>query len=484
MPGVADNFYAMNGGVEEFNKLEVDQKLELINQQLEKTAKVTRNVENAFRALSQSVSGLNTGYIDFIKSITPSTPYDGIVSNLEGVRKGILDTEIAIGDLVAIGGDTSELQNRLSETLTGIEGPARNMFDPATRGALDYFDTLDRRVQTSKAQLEGMSESQAGYAGKQREVNTLEARRNEVLGATSTLVRQGLTDYQTLVTNAQVEAITREGTLALAQAHLKVLQKQGQVTGEDIEKQMRAENAIIELQAAQIEAQAALLRIDIDREKAALRMIEANQELLRLIQEQGEENRLNYIDSKIAANQTIITSLEGKTDAESLRRIAQAQSEIAVAEGARTNLSQQRAKTDAEYEQAQNNIRVREAQINNLLDQARALRAGANTEAEILNAKLKKNLENQRELNALKRESDEISESIFMIEKEISRALDITNASIDNQANNLDRQANLRRNALTEEFNIRKQILEADIQLAIYRDWETDRKSTRLNSSH
>jgi hypothetical protein len=466
MPGVADNFYAINGGVEEFNKLEVDEKLKLINDQLEKTAKVTRNVESAFKALSQAVSGLNTGYIDFIKSITPSTPYDGIVGNLEGVRKGILDTEIAIGDLAAVGGNTEELRNRLSESLTGIEGPARNIFDPATRGALDYFDTLDRRTQNAKIQLEGMNESQAGYADKQREVNDLEGERNKVLDSTSRLVQTGLLDYQKLVTNAQVESITRQGTLALAQAHLKVLQKQGQVTGEDVARQMRAENAIIELQATQIEAQIALLRIDLDREKAALRMIEANQELLRLFEKQTDQNRLTVIETEIASSKALMTSLEGRTDPNSLRLAAEAQSRLQVAEGAKTNLAQQQARTNAEAEQARNAIRVREAQIKSLADEAKALRMGQNTRAEIVNAELKKNLENERDLNALKRESNEIISNTLQMQREMSRALDISTANIEGQASALEIQSALRRTALEEEFDTREKILDADIQLA------------------
>ena len=466
MPGVAENFYAINGGVEEFNKLEVDEKLKLINDQLEKTGKVARNAENAFRSLSQAVSSLNTGYIDFIKSITPSTPYDGIVGNLEGVRKGILDTEIAIGDLAAIGGDTGELRNRLSETLTGIEGPSRNMFDPATRGALDYFDTLDRRTQNAKVQLEGMSQFQFGYADKAKEVNELETERNSVLDSTSRLVQTGLLDYQKLVTNAQVEAITREGTLALAQAHLKVIQKQGQVTGEDIEKQMLAENAIIELQASQIEAQVALLRVDLDREKSILRMIEANREVLRVMKDQTEEQKRGRLEAEISAATMVLSTVKDKTDPESLQKAGEAQSRLTVAQGALENFEQQVRILDAQAEQAANSIRVREAQINNLLAQAQALRAGANTEAERLNAKIKKNLENERELKAVRRESSEIIDNILIIEREIARALDLTTANIDSQAITLEKQAAQRRTALEEEFAIREQILEADIQLA------------------
>lgn len=466
MPGVANNFYAINGGVEEFNKLEVDQKLLLINDQLEKTAKVARNAENAFKSLSQATSTLNTGYIDFIKGLAPSTPYDGIVNNLEGVRKGILDTEIAIGDLVAIGGDSKELQNRLSETLTGIEGASRNIFDPATRGALDYFDTLDRRTQNAKVQLEGMNVFQAGYADKQKEVTDLETKRNLILDSTSTLVQAGLSDYQKLVTTAQVESITREGTLALAQANLKVIQKQGQVTGEDIERQMRAENAIIELQASQIEAQVALLRIDLDREKSMLRMIEANREILKSLKDQTEEVRRGSLETEVAAAKRTLSDVKDKTDPKSIERASQAQGRLSTAEGALKDFDQQQKILDAQYEQASNSIRVREAQINNLLAQAQALRAGANTEAEILNAKLKKNLENERELKAVQRESNEIISNTLTIEREISRALDVTTASIDSQATTIEKQAALKLTALEEEFNIREKILEADIQLA------------------
>ena len=136
IPGVADNFYAINGGVDQFNKLNPDQKVKLVNEQLTKTAKITKEVDLSFKSLVQSISTLNTGYIDFIKSLQPTTPFDNIVSQIQTVQKGISDTEKSIKDLISVGGDSRGLQENLAAALTGISGTSRNIFSGETRAVL------------------------------------------------------------------------------------------------------------------------------------------------------------------------------------------------------------------------------------------------------------------------------------------------------------------------------------------------------------
>lgn len=466
MPGVADNFYAINGGVDQFDSLDPDKKVKLVNDQLIKTAEVTRVVDTAFKSLNESITTLNNGYIDFIKSLQPTTPFDSIVNQLQSVQKNISDTERSIKDLIDVGGDTGSLQEAQAATLTGISGSSRNIFSGETRAALEYFDTIDTNVQRARNQLQAMDESQAGYAEKQAEINRLEGQRKSVLSSTSVLVTRGIADYEKLVSVAQIEAITRQGTLAIAQAYLQNLQKQGQVTAEDVEKQMRAENAIIELQAAQLDAQIAILKVDLDREQSALRLIKSNREMLEGLSAQRDILRGLAVEAQIFGAYQSLNSLNGRTDTESIEQRLIAEAKLSSLERAKVDLAEETTRAREEEEAVARSIAQKEANISNLIKQARAIRAGANTEAEILNAKLKKAVENEKQLFDIRHVTQELEAQRAANEREVVALSNRYKSSILDQNQALIAQSYLRQQALTEEFVTRRKILEADIELA------------------
>ena len=467
LPEAAKGFYDLNGGVDEFNKLDPAVKVRLVNEQLQHTAALARTVENAFKGLDQSINSLNTGYVDFIKSITPTTQYDSIVTNLQNFSKSVNETKAAMLQMKASGGgDSLQLEERLAATVTGIEGPARNMFTGGTREILNYFDTIDRSIQTSRAGLEGLDSNSTEYKTKQEEINSLTLTRKQLLSDNIGTILKEVSAYETIVTNAQVEQIRREGTLALAQANLKVLQKQGQVTGEDVERQMRAENAIIELQAQQLETQIIILTQDLEREKSALRLIESNQKLLEVYQKQTAEARTQTIASRLLGIESELNAVRGKTDEASALKRAQLLSEQTSAKNAQTDIDSESLRLANDQVQLQNSIRVKQEGINSLLAQAQALRMGANTEAEILNARIKKQYENQKQANDIMASTEEVYKNISSMERDITNLLSKNTSELDNQLRNLEDQFAIKTEQFRREWDFREKILKADLQLA------------------
>ena len=467
LPGVAKGFYDMNGGVEQFNKLDPSIKVGLVNDRLKQTAKLARDVENAFKSLDQSVSGLNTGYIDFIKSISPTTQYDEIVTKLQNFTKSVDESKSAIYAMnKAGGGDAMQLQDRLAESITGIEGPARNMFTGGTREILNYFDTIDTSLQTTKASLEGLDKNSEDYKRKEAEINNLTGIRKNLLDDNLNTILKEVSAYETLVINAQVEQIRRQGTLALAQANLKVLQKQGQITGEDVEKQMRAENAIIELQAQQLETQVMILQQDLEREKSALRLIESNQKLLDVYQKQTTEVRTQTLATRLQGVESELTSIRGKSDQESAVKRARLLSEQTTVKNAQNDIDQESNRLANEQAQLQNSIRVKQEGINTLLAQAKALRMGANTSAEILSEKMKKEIENQRESKNLLLDINNLNRTRAQTQRDILSILNLSDDVLNNENKTIRENAEASITAIESEFYFKSELLKIEIALA------------------
>ncbi len=465
-PGAAEAFYNINGGVEAFNALEPDVKINLVASAFENLGKVARKVEAAFKSIQDAVKNLNSGYIDFIKSLTPTTPYDNIVNNFDALSKSLNDTKLAIMDMEAVGGDASALQERMSETITGIAGPARNIFSAGTREVLNYFDTIDSRLQNSRAELELINKEQdpEKYEQVQDRINSLTAERGQLLEQNSSIIETEVQAYRKIVTDAQVEQITRSGTMAIAQAHLKVLQKQGQVTEQDVEKQMRAENAIIAMQQQQLQVQIRILEADLEREKSALRLLERNQEILENLRKQGQQSRENSIKARQQEISTELGSLGN--DPDSLKRKAELNAENVTLSGALANLSREELRNQTEQENIRNSIRVKEAGINALRAEAVALGMQANTNAEILNAKLKKRYENEKQTADLNNQIEESATAILAANRDINNSLLMGANTLQNQITAIKDQINLRRAQLQAEWDFRKRTLEADLNLA------------------
>lgn len=462
--GAADAFYELNGGVQAFNQLDPEEKVRRIYEEMKTLGTVTRNLETSFKSLQNAIKGLNSGYVDFIKSITPTTEYDNIVSNFDAFNKSLGDTRLAIMDMEAVGGDATELQNRLAETITGFEGPARNIFSGPTREALNYFDTVDRGLQANRAKLEQMSRGDAGYSELQEEINKQTSERNSLLEANFDIITREVSAYNKIVADAQIEQITRQGTLAIAQAHLGVIQRQGIITGEDVEKQMRAENAILALQQAQLQAQITILETDIEREQSALNLLKTNEDILNNIKEQTEAQRRQSIEVR---REQINTELAGLgTSGADLEKRARLAAEKNVLAQAERDINRAILQNQIDQETTEASIAQKQAGIVALRQQSAALGMQMNTEAEILAGRLKKEAENRKKLRDIENDILSIRYAMLDTQDSINNLFALGANTLQNQLSSIQRQADLKRDQLDSEFTLTKEILQLEIQRA------------------
>ena len=464
LPGVAKAFYAAQGGAKKFNDLDTDKKLALIAQQAGITSNALKRIEAGFDSLSKSIAGINTGYTDFIKSITPTTAYDSILDKFKSFKTSLREVNSAIEDSGSIGTSTSDLNKRLSETLTGFKGDSRNIFSLDVQANLSVFDDLDLKLQNLKSEQAKYNEGTKEYEAIGKRIAPIEDKRSKVMEYITPLITQQVQDYNKLLANAQVQSIVSQGNLAIAQAQLNVIQKQGIVTGEDVARQMKAENAIISLQAEQLKIQKTFLDIDLQKQRNRLQEIQDTIKLLDSLKDITAEKEKQNIQDKI---RTLSTQIEAdKNDPKKAGSVAAATAQIASLERSKEGVDKERVRLKDQESDLTDSIRVGEAQSVALGKQINATLMQGNSALDIAVAKRIKNLENERESLAIQRETRAIKDSIAKSEAESLSLVLLSNNATARELVNIEKVATQKRDSLTEEWDIRKQILDQEIKRA------------------
>lgn len=464
LPGVAKAFYDAQGGAKKFNQLETDKKLAAIAQQAGITSAALKRIESSFDSLSKSISGINTGYTDFIKSITPTTPYDTIVDKFKSFKTSLREVNAAISDSGSIGASTDELNKRLSETLTGFKGDARNIFSLDVQANLSVFDDVDLKLQNLKSEQSKYNEGTREYEELAKKIAPVETKRSAIMAEITPLITKQVQDYNKLLTNAQAQSVIAQGNLAIAQAQLNVIQKQGIVTGDDVAKQMKAENAIIGLQVQQLKIQKSFLDIDLQKQKNRLREIEDTLELLKTLKDVTAEKEKQNIQDKISQLRAQVKA--DSADPKKAQSVAAANAQIATLEQASEDSAAATVKLQQQKADIEDDIRLKQAQNVALQKQITAAQMQGNSALDIAVAKRIKDLENQKESLAIQRETKAIKDSIAKTEAESLSLILMSNNSTARELDNIDKIATQKRDSLTEEWDIRKQILQQEIKRA------------------
>jgi hypothetical protein len=464
LPGVAKAFYDAQGGAKKFNQLDTDKKLAAIAQQAGITSTALRRIESGFDSLSKSISGINTGYTDFIKSITPTTAYDTIIDKFKSFKTSFREVNAAIEDSGSIGASTTDLNKRLSETLTGFKGDARNIFSLDVQANLSVFDDVDLKLQNLKAEQAKYNEGTKEYSALANQIGPVEDKRSKIMTAITPLISKQVQDYNKLLANAQEQSILAQGNLAIAQAQLNVIQKQGIVTGDDVARQMKAENAIIALQVEQLKIQKTFLDIDLQKQRNRLKELEDTLELLKSLKDITAEKEKQNIEDQISILRTQVKT--DSNDPKKATSVAAAEGKIVSLEQAKENSTKEQLRLKDAISDQQDTIRVGEAQSVTLQKQMTAALMQGNSALEISVARKIKNLENEKESLAIQRETRAVRDSITKSEAESLSLLTMANDSTARELANIGKVAQQKRDSLSEEFDIRQQILNLEIKRA------------------
>lgn len=197
--------------------------LDLLKYKLGGIGDASKRVEEAFKNLNIAVG-------DFIKSATPTTPYDAM-------NKSLTESIIALGD-------------------ANIE------FAKGADGA-DKFAAVLSGIGNSQA-VSLLSTESAKALATYKETGKISA-------AQVTTIQQELLVRQQIFSVAQNEAVIGASLVQLAQARVSKLNSFVALTASDTKKRMQAENAVLELQASQLDAQVAVLNVMLKQAEARLR---------------------------------------------------------------------------------------------------------------------------------------------------------------------------------------------------------------------
>jgi hypothetical protein len=464
LPGVAKGFYEAQGGAKKFNQLDTDKKLAAIAQQAGITSTALKRIESGFNSLSTSISGINTGYTDFIKSITPTTAYDTIIDKFKSFKTSFREVNAAIEDSGSIGTSTTDLNKRLSETLTGFKGDARNIFSLDVQANLSVFDDVDLKLQNLKTEQAKFTEGTKEYEALGRQIGPVEEKRSKIMTTITPLISKQVQDYNKLLANAQEQSILAQGNLAIAQAQLNVIQKQGIITGDDVDRQMKAENAIIALQVEQLRIQKTFLDIDLQKQRNRLKELEDTLELLKSLKDITAEKEKQNIEDQLSILRTQVKT--DSNDPKKAASVAVAEGKIASLEKARESSTREQLRLEDAISDKKDEIRVGDAQSVALQKQMTAALMQGNSALERSVARKIKDLENEKESLAIQRETRAVKDSITKSEAESLSLLTMANDSTARELDNIGRIARQKRDSLSEEWDIRQQILDQEIKRA------------------
>lgn len=454
-PKVAEGFYKMYGGAKLFSELPLEARLAAVAMAAEQLNTSSRKIEAAFNSLTSAVQGLNSGYTDFIKSLMPTTQFDTIVDKFNAINTAIRDTGKAIRSSPE---NANKLQDRLSEVLSGISGQSRNIFKLDLQESLGQFDDLQYKIEDLKKSQFGLNKNQKEYEQIDKEIATTTEKRQELIRRITPAIREQLKVYTNIVTKAQIDSITAQGNLAIAQAHLGVLQKRGVVTAADAVRVLKAENAVIALQQQEMQTQKLLLEIDLQKQRNKLEEIDKSIKLLKILKDISETEKERYVSSSLATKNMELQTLGAAKDPQSEARRKTLQGEVVELEKAQGLLDQR--------EDTNNGILKSEAAIANVSKRVAAAGMAANSQAEIDAARSRKKLEIDSQRAAILREESVAMDSIGATTKEISSMIRMTNDDLEIQLLKINNTADQKKRALDEEHSQKLRALDIEEKLA------------------
>lgn len=249
-------------------------------------------LENKFKDLSsviesvrEAFKGLEIASSDFIKSATPSTPYDAMTSSLQGATSSMSKYVEQVGK----GTQNSE---DLIATLSGL-GPSTTQFlSPESSNTLQEYRNITTEIQRIKALGDDATTAdKASLAVAQKRLPALQDQGVQLLKNLDT-VRGEFEVHQN-------NSIEQQGQLAIAQARLTVVGRSTAITKEESKAKINAENAVIGLQVSQLNTQANILRSILLQNQEKQKLIDKEKELIGLGNIIDEQARLQLNNERI-----------------------------------------------------------------------------------------------------------------------------------------------------------------------------------------
>lgn len=453
-PETTKQFDKMQGGLA--NIKDEAKRKEVIENFFRTIGTASKSAVSAVDALSKSIQALNNSYADFINSIKPSTPYDKLSDSLNDVSKNLEKAKASISSGAFESEDAKKFLAQISAASSSI---GRGMLSIDTASLVDQAGVLDNRLQSVKNSLKNIATDSEQYKATQREIVALETERDKILSRVSVLAEKDLNAYAKRVETAQLENITLQGTLAIAQARLNVIQRQGVITAQDVEKQINAQNQIIQIQAQMLRAQAEFARLELQKKQNELdTLVNRGKELdlLLKINDQERSILLTKLKSQRFGLDSYRLSQQEKTQLDT--QISQLQDSSRL----RKDIADNAVATQA-AEKARN---LQAAALEAIEKNIKAILMGQIGQAEKLAAMARTTLKNEEERLNIQRATQDIKRSAVQAERQIFNILSLQAQNLEFQLKTIEENARAKLKAAREENQLKIKSYEIELALA------------------
>ena len=441
------------------------QKLKILQHVMQQAKEGFGSLGEAVENFKTSLQNTEQAQTDFLRSLKPTTAFDNVTENFENLNRSIYELKKQMGS-----GDTANkaFVSGFKDLMTALGPNTRKILDIDTQGSLTVLDQIDTRIQTlssKRAELVASGEKQNKTAIDKidKELNgegKILGLKAEKLSLEQQLVgplEKGVASYTKQLADAQVLTIVSQSLVTLAQARLSALQRQGIVVGDDIKKQMLAQNNIIKLQMQEQSIKLKFLELDLKKNELLIQNIDAQLSLLEVYDKQAEAQKKIELSTKLAA-----LASTNQINTKEYRDTLSQKTYLETPEAARASAEDLQHTRDGIVQ----SNRVLQSQVSATRNNLQAMATGMNSAMEIQVAYEKQNLK------VLKEKYDLLT-AIKSVTRETSvaqeKVLDILTGSTDTLRNELSTiiiLSKAKRDSIEKELQFKLQDLELSKKLA------------------
>ena len=439
IPATTKKFAELNKNFEGLNK---EARQEAIAEWGKKIAPAIEQAQKAVDELSSNLNALSNDWTDFIRSISATTPYDKLASSLSATEKSIVSFRSSITsgifeqkDVDAFLQNITEASSRLPASILGKVGiEIRNT-----------IQTTDDALTRLRGKQELFSRDSVQYKNIAQSIKNLEEERLKLSSQLAVQVDKNLGGIKATVQQSQLDSINAQSALALAQARLGVITRQGKISADDVNREIDAKNKIVDLQVAQIEANKVFLEMEVNKKELE---VESAVRRAKEIEDLAKRNQKELEFYEIVLRGTKAQLARGAQTAATISQISDIDKQIRDIEGAggsKENLETQLATAQTAVEDAKKAQELAQSMLDANSAQAAAAALSRVTDAERLYEVSKQILANDREQWSLEKARND---SRLVAFKQTRQLLDIEKSGMG--------EATRRIEVLKEEFRLRR----------------------------
>lgn len=288
LPGTVKEFAKLNNNFEEMDE---NTRNSAIQEFAERISPVIERARDSVDELSGSLSELSNNWADFIRSITPTTPYDKLTGSIDTTLRAIQNFKSNVANGVINQEDVNTLLQQVNEASSALPGAILGEQGIAIR---DTIQETDNAIVKLRQQQGGLSSDSEAYLTIQRQISNLETDRLSLGNKLGAITSENLTTLQAQVSTSQLDNITLQSSITLAQARLGVIQRQGKISVQDVRNEIAAKNRVVDLQVQQIRANRVYLEIEHNKKVLELESATRRAEELRDLADRNQKELEGY----------------------------------------------------------------------------------------------------------------------------------------------------------------------------------------------